>query len=85
MEFKLPSTPWQQDTIYHERQSRQFCGLHCINNMFQRKVYTKQEMDSIADEMYQKELALYQDETKPNSKILLSNSHRSSYFILFVV
>ncbi|KAJ8679883.1 hypothetical protein QAD02_015670 [Eretmocerus hayati] len=35
------------DSIYHERQVRDFCAMHALNNIFQRKEFTKQELDKI--------------------------------------
>jgi hypothetical protein len=50
--------------IYHERQSKQLCALHALNNLFQSpKAFTKHELDSIC-----KELA-------PDARIF--NPHRS--------
>ncbi|XP_028395537.1 josephin-2-like [Dendronephthya gigantea] len=33
--------------MYHERQSLQFCALHVLNNLFQERVFSKQELDDI--------------------------------------
>uniref|UniRef100_A0A6G1S417 ubiquitinyl hydrolase 1 n=2 Tax=Aceria tosichella TaxID=561515 RepID=A0A6G1S417_9ACAR len=50
--------------IYHERQSKQLCALHALNNLFQSpKAFTKHELDTIC-----KELA-------PDARIF--NPHRS--------
>lgn len=50
--------------IYHERQSKQLCALHALNNLFQNpNAFTKQELDAIC-----KELA-------PDARIF--NPHRS--------
>ena len=39
---------FKDDTIYHERQRRQLCALHVLNNLFQSKdAFTKAEMDEI--------------------------------------
>ncbi|CAI2173692.1 13390_t:CDS:10 [Funneliformis geosporum] len=35
-------------TVYHERQSLWFCGQHTLNNLFQDKVFTKEQLDNIA-------------------------------------
>lgn len=52
------------DRIYHERQSKQLCALHALNNLFQSsKAFTKQDLDTIC-----KELA-------PDARII--NPHRS--------
>lgn len=51
--------------IYHEKQSKQLCALHALNNLFQDpNAFTKQELDTIC-----KELA-------PESRIF--NPHRSA-------
>lgn len=53
------------NTIYHERQSKQLCALHALNNLFQSPTaFSKQDLDAIC-----KELA-------PDAKIL--NPHRSA-------
>lgn len=52
--------------IYHERQSKQLCALHALNNLFQdAQAFKKQDLDAIC-----KELA-------PNSRIF--NPHRSAF------
>ncbi|CAG8649297.1 15711_t:CDS:2 [Funneliformis mosseae] len=35
-------------TVYHERQRLWFCGQHTLNNLFQDKVFTKEQLDNIA-------------------------------------
>lgn len=35
--------------LYHEKQSRQLCLLHALNNLFQRKEYKKEELDQICE------------------------------------
>lgn len=36
------------ETIYHERQVRELCALHALNNLFQdRTAFSKNELDSI--------------------------------------
>lgn len=51
--------------IYHERQSKQLCALHALNNLFQSATaFTKQYLDAIC-----KELA-------PSARIF--NPHRSA-------
>ena len=38
--------------MYHERQSRQLCALHVLNNLFQaRDAFTKPELDAICAEL----------------------------------
>ncbi|XP_076666009.1 josephin domain containing isoform X1 [Andrena cerasifolii] len=34
-------------SIYHERQLNELCALHALNNLFQKKGYTKEELDQI--------------------------------------
>lgn len=39
---------FQEITIYHEKQVRELCALHALNNLFQEKdCFTKAELDSI--------------------------------------
>lgn len=53
--------------IYHEKQSRQLCALHALNNLFQdSNAFTKNDLDSIA-------------ETLSPSSILLFNPHKSKF------
>lgn len=33
--------------IHHEKQVRELCALHALNNLFQLKEFTKEELDSI--------------------------------------
>ncbi|XP_043283133.1 josephin-2 [Venturia canescens] len=33
--------------IYHERQVKELCALHALNNMFQERCFNKQELDQI--------------------------------------
>lgn len=52
--------------IYHERQSKQLCALHALNNLFQNQLtFKKEDLDAIC-----KELA-------PDSRI--TNPHRSTF------
>ncbi|XP_058797905.1 josephin-2 [Phymastichus coffea] len=34
-------------SIYHERQVRELCALHALNNLFQERGFSKQELDQI--------------------------------------
>lgn len=34
-------------SVYHEKQVRELCALHALNNLFQDKIYTKVELDGI--------------------------------------
>lgn len=33
--------------LYHEKQEKQLCLLHTLNNLFQRKEFTKSDLDEI--------------------------------------
>jgi len=38
----------QEGGIYHEKQSRELCALHALNNLFQdRHAFTKRDLDNI--------------------------------------
>ena len=37
--------------IYHERQSLQLCALHVVNNLLQRREFSKSELDAICLEL----------------------------------
>jgi len=37
--------------IYHERQSRQLCALHVLNNLLQEKVFIKSDLDDICTQL----------------------------------
>lgn len=51
--------------IYHERQSKQLCALHALNNLFQvPNAFSKKDLDDICIEL------------APNSRLL--NPHRSA-------
>ncbi|KAH7643765.1 josephin domain containing [Dermatophagoides farinae] len=53
--------------IYHEKQSRQLCALHALNNLFQNSnAFTKNDLDSIA-------------ETLSPSSLILFNPHKSTF------
>lgn len=52
--------------IYHERQSKQLCALHALNNLFQNsQAFKKQDLDAICKEL------------SPDSRIF--NPHRSVF------
>jgi hypothetical protein len=36
--------------IYHEKQEKEMCALHALNNLFQEKAYTKAILDSLCVE-----------------------------------
>ncbi|CAI2190279.1 11883_t:CDS:2, partial [Funneliformis geosporum] len=40
--------------VYHERQRLYFCGQHTLNNLFQDKVFTKEQLDNIALKLAEK-------------------------------
>lgn len=68
-DFDPPRPTLQQGNstinIYHERQSKQLCALHALNNLFQDpKAFTKQDLDAICEEL------------APDSRIF--NPHRSA-------
>ncbi|KAH7732232.1 josephin-2 [Aphelenchoides avenae] len=37
--------------LYHEKQSRQMCLLHTLNNLFQREEFNKAELDEICENL----------------------------------
>lgn len=39
----------QPQQIYHERQRKQLCLLHTLNNLFQRREFEQQELDTICE------------------------------------
>lgn len=51
-------------TIYHEKQSKQLCALHTLNNLFQKDAFTKAQLDEICQNL------------SPNTWI---NPHRSMF------
>ena len=34
-------------SIYHEKQHKMLCALHCLNNLFQDSAYTQSDLDEI--------------------------------------
>ena len=38
------------NSIYHEKQVKELCALHALNNLFQNKYFTKQTLDEICVE-----------------------------------
>ena len=34
-------------SIYHEKQVKELCALHTLNNLFQEKLFTKAQLDDI--------------------------------------
>ena len=51
-------------TIYHEKQSKQLCALHTLNNLFQKDAFTKSQLDELCQSL------------SPNTWI---NPHRSFF------
>ena len=37
--------------IYHERQRKQLCLLHTLNNLFQRQEFEQHELDQICERL----------------------------------
>lgn len=60
-----PTAATTRPNIYHERQSKQLCALHTLNNLFQAaNVFSKKDLDVICTEL------------APNSRFF--NPHRSA-------
>ena len=52
-------------SIYHEKQSKELCALHALNNLFQNeKAYTKKDLDDICYK-YVKICRLYRGGSAP--------------------
>ncbi|CAD7078119.1 unnamed protein product [Hermetia illucens] len=48
----MVSSEMNSTHIYHERQSRELCALHALNNLFQAKgTYTKPQLDEICTQL----------------------------------
>lgn len=51
----MSSSLYEQETpslkIYHERQSKQLCALHALNNLFQNSSFSKQDLDTLCKEL----------------------------------
>ena len=52
----------EECTIYHEKQSQMLCGLHAVNNLLQKQVFTRQDFDEFCVQL------------TPDSKVF--NPHR---------
>ena len=39
-------------SLYHEKQHLQLCLLHTLNSLFQRKEFSKSDLDSIAENLH---------------------------------
>lgn len=62
----MTGQPQLSVVIYHERQSKQLCALHALNNLFQDpRAFKKQDLDAICKEL------------SPESRIF--NPHRSIF------
>uniref|UniRef100_A0A0N5AWI1 ubiquitinyl hydrolase 1 n=1 Tax=Syphacia muris TaxID=451379 RepID=A0A0N5AWI1_9BILA len=42
----------EKKMLYHEKQHLQLCLLHTLNNLFQRKEFSKSELDRIAEDLH---------------------------------
>lgn len=49
---KIPpsATNDELNSIYHEKQVKELCALHALNNLFQNKYFTKQTLDALCVE-----------------------------------
>ena len=43
------------ESLYHETQLLELCGLHALNNALQRRVFAKKDLDEIALHLYEME------------------------------
>jgi hypothetical protein len=73
-------------SLYHERQSRMFCGMHAINNLLQlpeNERFDRYKMDMIADDMYNREKQLFAEMTGGHKHFLprIKNTHKSKIFL----
>jgi len=37
----------EKTNIYHEKQSKQLCALHTLNNLFQKNAFNKSNLDDL--------------------------------------
>lgn len=44
--------------IYHEKQIPNLCGLHAVNNLLQRNVFSRQELDRVGQQLDQQERSM---------------------------
>jgi josephin len=44
------STNDELNLVYHEKQVKELCALHALNNLFQNKCFTKQILDELCVE-----------------------------------
>lgn len=47
---ELTTESGEQITVYHEKQVKEMCALHALNNLFQENYYTKDLLDSLCVE-----------------------------------
>ena len=57
-------------SYYHEKQARELCALHALNNLFQSSRFTKQELDTIC-------VNLSAVQSGSNGPLNWTNPHRS--------
>lgn len=43
----MNSSGQSEHNFYHEKQERQMCLLHTINNLMQKRAFTKEDLDRI--------------------------------------
>lgn len=70
--------------IYHERQSRQLCALHALNNLFQDgSAYSKTDLDKYAETYVWTRLQKHYSDFFSNSSLTpnqsIFNPHRSTF------
>ncbi|KAI9002943.1 Machado-joseph disease protein MJD [Hyaloraphidium curvatum] len=70
--------------IYHERQSLQLCCQHALNNLLQKKTFTKADLDRISVKLHSASMAMARDGGggRPSAKrffrqLFSFNQHRS--------
>lgn len=61
--------------MYHERQRRQLCGVHAINNLLQRAETNKEELDGIAKELTLTEKRLLDSKAELSTMDGVSSRH----------
>ena len=48
--IKHPNDPARNFTVYREKQVKEMCALHSLNNLFQEKFFTKQTLDMLCND-----------------------------------
>lgn len=61
------------ETLYHEKQNSEMCGLHALYNALQYRMFTAADWILIADELQLQESQLYYDQASVESDIYRSN------------